>query len=436
MKAAAKYIKNVVDTLKTTLVGMRITGKYLLQKPITVQYPDERLPIPDRYRGIHYLEQEKCIDCLACARACPIDCIEMEAVRHGKELEWISFTLDYQKCMFCELCVYPCPKDCIHMGTEFAFVSYDRSEFKHDLLSFKGMVARRPHRMKEAEAKKKAKEAAKTAEAAAKAAPQEPPRQGGAGGQRRRRGAGRGWTRASEIFYGAARASSLWRCCGGGLRRRGRRAGSPSALFAILTLGGGADVHLGALGGAQRLRAAWRPSRGTAGLFLLLGADFLAMAQILIYVGGILVLLLFGVMLTPPDLTERKLSRVVSGLVLRRRRRGLGRRSRWPRTVEWAEASALPAGRERTAREIGVGFLAAGRVHVAFELAAVLLTVALVAAVYIARRGSPTSTAARWTGDAGGARLMGLEAYVAVSRRRCSRSAWSRSSCAATSSTC
>ncbi|MFM7297076.1 MAG: NADH-quinone oxidoreductase subunit I, partial [Planctomycetota bacterium] len=27
------------------------------------------------------------MNCLACARACPIDCIEMEAVRHGKELE-------------------------------------------------------------------------------------------------------------------------------------------------------------------------------------------------------------------------------------------------------------------------------------------------------------------------------------------------------------
>ena len=80
------------------------------------------MPIPDRYRGIHYLEQEKCINCLACARACPIDCIEMDAIRHGKELEWVSFTLDYQKCMFCELCVYPCPKDCIHMGTEFALV--------------------------------------------------------------------------------------------------------------------------------------------------------------------------------------------------------------------------------------------------------------------------------------------------------------------------
>ena len=167
---ASEYFRNIYNSVKTTLVGMRITGRYLLQKPITVQYPDERMPIPDRYRGIHYLEQEKCIDCLACARACPIDCIEMEAVRHGKELEWISFTLDYQKCMFCELCVYPCPKDCIHMGTEYAFVSYDRSEFKHDLLSFKGMDRAARIRMKEAEAKKKAKEEAKAKKAAEKAA--------------------------------------------------------------------------------------------------------------------------------------------------------------------------------------------------------------------------------------------------------------------------
>jgi len=167
---AHEYFKNIWDSLKTTLVGLRITGKYLLQKPITVQYPDERLPIPDRYRGIHYLEQEKCINCLACARACPIDCIEMDAVRHGKELEWVSFTLDYQKCMFCELCVYPCPKDCIHMGTEYAFVSFDRSEFVHDLLSYRGMARDAKVRMVEAEKKKAAKEAAKAAKAAEKAA--------------------------------------------------------------------------------------------------------------------------------------------------------------------------------------------------------------------------------------------------------------------------
>jgi len=167
------YFKNIWDSLFTTIAGLKITGGYFFQKPITVQYPDERLPIPERYRGIHYLEQDKCIECYA--RACPIDCIEMEAVRHGKELEWVKFTIDYQKCMFCELCVYPCPKQCIHQGQEFAFVVEDRNELKHDLLSYQGMSRDARIRKKEAEAKKAAKEAAKKAkaEAAAKAKAEE-----------------------------------------------------------------------------------------------------------------------------------------------------------------------------------------------------------------------------------------------------------------------
>ncbi len=176
MTNVKEYLTNVWKALRTTTVGMGITGRYFLQKPITIQYPDERLPIPDRFRGVHYLEQEKCINCLACARACPVDCIEMDAVRHaGNELEWVSFTVDYQKCMFCELCVYPCPKDCIHMGAEFAFAVYDRSELKLDLLSYLGMAPDARVRMKEAEAKKKAKEEAKRkkAEEAAKKKAQE-----------------------------------------------------------------------------------------------------------------------------------------------------------------------------------------------------------------------------------------------------------------------
>lgn len=163
------YFKNIWETLTSTVAGMKITGRYFFQKPITVQYPDEMLKVPERYRGIHYLEQDKCIECHACERACPIDCITMETVRHGKELEWISFSVDYQKCMFCELCVYPCPADCIHMGTEFAFVTTDRSELNLDLLSYKGMSRDARIRMKEAAEKKAIKEAAKAAKAEAKA---------------------------------------------------------------------------------------------------------------------------------------------------------------------------------------------------------------------------------------------------------------------------
>lgn len=37
---------------------------------------------------------------------------------------------------------------------------------------------------------------------------------------------------------------------------------------------------------------------GVAGLYVLLGADFIAIVQIMVYIGGILILLIFGVMLT------------------------------------------------------------------------------------------------------------------------------------------
>ena len=177
------YWGNIVQAVKSTAVGMGITFKYLWSKPTTVQYPDEKLPTDERYRGIHYLEQDLCICCDACAKACPIDCIEMEAERHGKELEWAKFDLDYQKCMFCELCVYPCPKDCIHMGKEYAFVVEDRGELVLDLLTWKGLTEEQKVRIAEAEAKKAAKAAAKKAkeEAAAKAKAEETDGDGGGG---------------------------------------------------------------------------------------------------------------------------------------------------------------------------------------------------------------------------------------------------------------
>ena len=186
---------------------------------------------------------------------------------------------------------------------------------------------------------------------------------------------------ASKTFYGLFALLAL-----GGLGW-GLASGGPGGLVfagcAVLVIGG----SLLCIWERSVVRSAFAllgTFGGTAGLFLLLGADFLALSQILIYVGGILALLLFGVMLTPPDLTERKLPRVVSGLVL------LGAGVAWvaakvAATVAWARAPELPAPAAHT-REIGIGFLAPDEYVIPFELAAVVLTVALVAAVYIARR--------------------------------------------------
>ena len=157
------------------------------------------------------------------------------------------------------------------------------------------------------------------------------------------------------------------------------------SLFAGLTLGGSAICiwERSVVRSAFALMAVFL---GVAGFFLLLGSDFLAMAQILIYVGGVLALLLFGVMLTKPDLEERSLPRIGAASALL----GGGIAFLVAKVVgvgvkTWAVASELPEPTTK-ARDIGLAFLHPEQYVVAFELAAFLLTVALVAAVYIARR--------------------------------------------------
>ena len=157
------------------------------------------------------------------------------------------------------------------------------------------------------------------------------------------------------------------------------------SIFAALTLGGAA-ICIWERSVVRSAFALMATFLGVAGFFLILGSDFLAMAQILIYVGGVLALLLFGVMLTPPDMNERSLPRVgastalIGGGVafLVSQMVGVGVKT-------WAVAETIEEPTTK-ARDIGIAFLHPEQYVVAFELAAFLLTVALVAAVYIARR--------------------------------------------------
>jgi NADH-quinone oxidoreductase subunit I len=134
------YFQNIYRGIATTLVGMGITLKNMFRKEVTVQYPDEQLPIPEGYRGLHTLDQDICIYCFQCAKICPVECIDMKAERVEKRyLDWEVFTVDYAKCLFCDLCIEVCPKDCIHMGKQFDFAKYTRGEMVMNLLSYPGL---------------------------------------------------------------------------------------------------------------------------------------------------------------------------------------------------------------------------------------------------------------------------------------------------------
>jgi NADH-quinone oxidoreductase subunit J len=123
---------------------------------------------------------------------------------------------------------------------------------------------------------------------------------------------------------------------------------------------------------------------GVAGLYVLLMADFIAITQLMIYVGGILVLILFGVMLTTRVInvdmqsgTFQTLPAVLVVAALAGTLVGVF----W--TTDW-KISPSTGGFEKTAPKIGEMLLSSYLLP--FEVASVVLLVALVGAAMIARR--------------------------------------------------
>ena len=78
----------VVRTFGETLRGLKTTFGRLVEGPVTIQYPEEKTPVYPRFRGRHKLhrfedtELEKCVGCSLCVAACPADCIRVVAAEN------------------------------------------------------------------------------------------------------------------------------------------------------------------------------------------------------------------------------------------------------------------------------------------------------------------------------------------------------------------
>jgi NADH-quinone oxidoreductase subunit I len=108
-----------------------------LEKPsqqtgvFTVQYPEERLKLPEAFRNFPILlyddetGHELCTSCFQCQRICPPQVIHMTQARDpatGKAVPAVAeFLIEYDACMSCGLCAEVCPFDAIKMDHEFEF---------------------------------------------------------------------------------------------------------------------------------------------------------------------------------------------------------------------------------------------------------------------------------------------------------------------------
>ena len=140
IKITARYIKSLF--LLELIKGVRVTGRYFFKKKITVQYPEEKTPQSQRFRGLHALRrypngEERCIACKLCEAVCPAVAITIESEeREDGSRRTTQYDIDLSKCIYCGFCEESCPVDAIVETRIFEYHGEQRS----DLIMTKEML--------------------------------------------------------------------------------------------------------------------------------------------------------------------------------------------------------------------------------------------------------------------------------------------------------
>ena len=128
------YVKEAFGASKYLFDGITVTFDHLKRRPVTVQYPYEKLIPSERYRGrIHY-EFDKCIACEVCVRVCPINLPVVDWVmnKETKKKELRNYSIDFGACIFCGNCVEYCPTNCLSMTEDYELATFDRHNLNFD----------------------------------------------------------------------------------------------------------------------------------------------------------------------------------------------------------------------------------------------------------------------------------------------------------------
>jgi NADH-quinone oxidoreductase subunit I len=110
----------------------------------TVQYPEEKLPVPEEFRFVPFLIYEvnengdkvdRCTSCGICAKVCPPQCIWIVRTNDPKTGRPVpvpaEFYIDVDICMNCGFCAEYCPFDAIKMDHDYELAGYDR--YQHNI---------------------------------------------------------------------------------------------------------------------------------------------------------------------------------------------------------------------------------------------------------------------------------------------------------------
>ena len=127
-----KFLKSLF--LLELLKGLSVTGGHMFSRKITVQYPEEKTPQSNRFRGLHALRrypngEERCIACKLCEAVCPALAITIEAEERADGTRRTTrYDIDLFKCIYCGFCEESCPVDSIVETRVFEYAFENRGE--------------------------------------------------------------------------------------------------------------------------------------------------------------------------------------------------------------------------------------------------------------------------------------------------------------------
>ena len=121
-------IKDFFNSMKHFLIGHLTVFKHSFKKRVTLEYPEKRPSIPERFRGKHVWNGQKCIACKMCERVCPANSIHI-----SKNETNIKFNLELAKCIFCGNCQYYCPQKAIKLTEEFELATSNKQDLNLNL---------------------------------------------------------------------------------------------------------------------------------------------------------------------------------------------------------------------------------------------------------------------------------------------------------------
>ena len=132
MNTITRYFKSLllIDLLK----GLSVTQKYFFRPKLTINYPEEKTPKSNRFRGLHALRrypngEERCIACKLCEAVCPALAITIDSTqREDGSRRTTRYDIDLFKCIYCGFCEESCPVDSIVLTDVLEFHFEDRDE--------------------------------------------------------------------------------------------------------------------------------------------------------------------------------------------------------------------------------------------------------------------------------------------------------------------